>query len=97
MTYEESLSGISVDYDACSGILYVKLLYASLCASICVSQPLEGDDFVILNKDSRGAVVGLQLIDVREMSSARWEEHFHTPEIPEPLFAAVDDWLRRNK
>ena len=76
-------------YDAQSDVLYVKLPGAR----ILESDSIEGDDFVIVNKDSAGRIVGLQLIAVRDsMSLSRWAQHFQN-DVPTSLFQAVARWL----
>jgi len=86
------MKNLDLDYDPSGDVLYVKVAGARIRAG----RPVEGDDFVILNVDQDGVVVGLQLIDAREMSAVRWREYFATPEIPEEIFAAVDAWLQKN-
>ena len=76
-------------YDAQSDVLYVKLRDA---ARIVDCEPIDGDDFVVLNRDAAGRIVGLQLLYVCEMSVGRWVEHFR--DVPGPLFEAVEGWLR---
>ena len=71
-------------------ILYVRLVGATIYASY----PLKDDGFVILNQNRAGGVVGLQLLGVGEMSSARWRSYFQTPEIPNPLFQGVLAFLQ---
>ena len=80
---------LALKHDAVSDVLYATLPDASINAS----RPIEGDDFVIANMDRAGRVVGLQLIEACEMSVERWRDFFHTREIPEALFAAVETWL----
>ena len=82
---------VTMKHDVSNDVLYVKLADVA----ICTSHPVEGDDFVIVNFDARRHVVGLQLIDVSEMTQGRWREQFNTHEVPEILFRAVDDWLSR--
>jgi uncharacterized protein YuzE len=75
--------------DAESDVLYVKVRGAR----IRTSRSIGGDDFVILNSDSKGRVVGLQLVAFSQMSSARWSSNFHTGEIPEAIYVEVYRWL----
>lgn len=68
-----------------------------LCAKIAedrvyASRPLPDDDFVILNRDRDGRVIGVQILNVREMTVGRWREFFKK-DVPQPLFALVDEWL----
>jgi hypothetical protein len=85
-----STPDITYDYDGASDVLYVKLPGVDIYAS----HGLSDDDFVILNVDRDGNVVGLQLLGVVEsMPLERWQTHFHTNEIPMPLFEAVSQWL----
>jgi uncharacterized protein YuzE len=80
----------SIRYDAAADVLYVKM-----AGQIVASAPIPGDDFVILNRNAAGEVIGLQLLDVASLSASRWVGKFQTGEIPEPMFWLVDALLRR--
>lgn len=79
----------TLSHDASADVLYAKLAHCSIVAS----EPFPDDGSVILNAGPDGAVVGLQLLEVGQMSRMRWREHFRVPEIPTLLFEAVDRWL----
>src|SRR5579872_3548106 len=84
------MKNMELRHDADNDVLYVR----EAGVQIWSSEPIQGDDFVILNMDRDGRVVGLQLMCAREMAHARWREFFHPPEIPEEIYATVDRWLR---
>ena len=78
----------TVSYDKTADVLYLK----DPDATIASSAPLPGDDFVILNRDKSGAVVGLQLVSASEMTLDDWLDFYHV-DVPKPLFGAVSKWL----
>lgn len=75
-------------HDVANDVLYARLPDRRVVQSL----PLEDDDFVILNVDAGGDVVGVQLIEAREMTPGRWREFFRSS-VPAPLFDAIDRWL----
>ena len=79
----------SLRHDSSSDVLYVR----DPRAQIATSAPIPGDGFVVLNFDASGHVVGLQLLEVGELTQRDWREFFRTGEIPPVMFDAVDAWL----
>jgi uncharacterized protein YuzE len=77
-----------IHHDAASDVLYAKLPDRKVVRSA----PLPDDDFVILNVDAGGEVVGVQLLEATEMNRGRWREFFRNA-IPITLFEAIDYWL----
>lgn len=83
---------IKMIYDSTSDVLYMK--YDG--ARIKCSSAVEGDDFVILNKDYDGKICGVQIIAASEMTSERWTEHFSSEGIPDDIFHEARTWMIRN-
>lgn len=82
----------TVSYDEQADVLYVKIHEAK----IVDSEPLDGDDFVIVNRDAAGRMVGLQLLYASEITTWRWERHF-VHDVQSALFEAVAVWLATRK
>lgn len=81
-----------VSYDAKADVLYVKMPGAK----IVDSGPLDDDDFVIVNRDSVGRMVGLRILCASEITAWRWERHF-AHDVQTVLFEAVATWLANRK
>jgi len=86
-----SLRGETRPASQVDDILYVCLQGAEVYAS----EPIRGDDFVILDRNREGTVIGLRIIDASQMSVDRWTKFFDpsTGEIPEFLFMIAQERL----
>ncbi len=79
-----------INYDIANDVLYVKLPGGKIVRSTTA----DGDDFVILNFDEHGEVVGLQLLEISDMGINRWRDCFGEADgIGEELHGAVSKWI----
>jgi uncharacterized protein YuzE len=87
VTFPEA-APFDVRHDVQNDVLYVK----QVGALIRSSRSIDGD--LVLNLDEARNVVGLQLMEVGEMTLGRWVDYFQQ-DVPRPLFETVAEWLKR--
>ncbi len=81
---------IVVTLDKFNDVLYVK----KENSKILHSNPVPGDNFVIINYNNKEDQVGLQIIEISLMTADLWEKHFKD-DISEELFESVQKYLIR--
>jgi hypothetical protein len=80
---------VVLDSDSNTGVLYAKLEGAR----ISNSRESPEDDYLILNEDAEGQVVGVQVLHASEMVG-RWPSHPGRGGIPISLMSALDGWFK---
>lgn len=86
--FEMNKNGVQVTYDSSADVLYVH----RAGTSIHRSKETEHDCHLILNMDSHGEVVGVQLLAARETPAWLWSVHPDKKSVPTDIFDAVEDW-----
>lgn len=80
---------VAVDFDERTGVLYVR----EQGARFAHSAEFDSDDFLILNHDREGRVVGIQVISASDFAS-EWVGHPVRDLIPPPIRERADSWMR---
>lgn len=80
---------IHVTHDMASDVLYMKLAGTH----IANSHESPGDDYIILNYDTLGTVVGVQFLAVSEMTPDFWKLHPSRTCLPRSILGALDRWF----
>jgi uncharacterized protein YuzE len=80
-------SNLAVTYDTHNNVLYVCLTDQIIKSS----KTPEDDNFVILNYNANGEIVGLQLLEFSDATETYWRSF--EKEIPPILFNAVLNWI----
>ena len=79
---------VITSYDHDADVLYLKREGAEIHDSA------EGLDYLlVLNKDTRGQVIGAQLLDASLVSRAEWLDHPDRAGLPWDVRAAFDEWF----
>lgn len=84
---EQAKGGVSYDPDA--DVLYVWRTGVSFHRS----KEAKHDGYLILNMDSQGEVVGVQLLSARQMPASFWATHPDRGAIPSDILGAIDVWV----
>lgn len=79
----------SLSYDPDADVLYVH----RIGTSIHRSKEAEHDGYLILNMDSQGEVVGVQLLSARQMPASFWATHPDRDAIPSDILGAINTWI----
>lgn len=77
-----------LDYDPGADVLYVR----HPGHPIRVSREAATDSELILNEDTGGYVVGLQLLGAAQLGAAGWAHHPDRKQVPPLLHATVARW-----
>lgn len=83
---------LTITHDAALDVLYVKLEGAR----IATSREAPSYDYLILNEDSEGLVVGVQIILASECADS-WRGHLDKDILPSELSSAIENWIIRDE
>lgn len=87
-----STSCASTDLDTAADVLYVKLEGVR----IATSREAPSDDYLILNEDNEGRVVGVQVMFASEFADS-WCAHPDKEMLPAELLLALDNWTSERR
>lgn len=59
--------------------------------------PAKADGHILLESDTDGCVVGLQLLGTVSLDQAKWPHHPDRSSIPAELLSELDRWLMHRK
>lgn len=83
---------VNVKHDGAADVLYV----LRNVARVSISREAPDDGYMILNYDSFGSIVGVQLMCASEMDMNYWRSHPDRSVLPVDILAELDSWFDRH-